>query len=91
MIINAAKRDTNANTELRLSFNWKFIDDITVTTITNIQDRWIIVAFNKYVDDVVQIQVCGCEKGDTYIHVKPVYLSWRGLRRIDDIQNSPQH
>ena len=49
MIIKAAKRGTNANTEIRLPFNWKFIDDITVTTITNIQDRWSIMAFNKYV------------------------------------------
>jgi len=43
MIIKAAKGCTNANTELRLPFNWRFIDDITVT---NIQDRWIIMAFD---------------------------------------------
>jgi len=49
MIIKAGKGGTNANTEICLPFNWRFIDDITVTTVTNIQDRWIIMAFDKYV------------------------------------------
>jgi len=42
MIIKAAKRGTRTNTENCLPFNRGFIDDITVTTVTNIQDRWIL-------------------------------------------------
>jgi len=47
MSIKAAKRGTKANTEICLPFNRKFIDDMAVTTVTNIQDRWIIKAFNE--------------------------------------------
>jgi len=49
MLIKAAKRGTQANTEICLPSNRRFIDDITVTTETNIQVRWIIMASNKYV------------------------------------------
>jgi len=42
MIIKAAKPGTKANIEIRLPFNRGFIDVMTVTTVTNIQDRWIL-------------------------------------------------
>jgi len=45
----AAKRGTKANTEICLTFNMGFIDDITVTAVTNIQDRWILKASNEAV------------------------------------------
>jgi len=50
MIIKAAKREprgTKANTEICLPSNRGFIDDMAVTTETNIQARWIIMASNK--------------------------------------------
>ena len=49
MIIKAAKRGTKANTEICLAFNTGFIDDITVTTVTNIQVRWVLKASNEAV------------------------------------------
>jgi len=49
MIIKAAKSSTNANTEICLAFNRKFIDNMTVTTVTNIQDRRILKASKEAV------------------------------------------
>ena len=49
MSIKAAKRDTKANTDICLAFNMVFIDDVTVTAVTNIQDRWILKASNEAV------------------------------------------
>ena len=40
---------TKANTEICLAFNMGFIDDITVTAVTNIQNRWILKASNEAV------------------------------------------
>ena len=40
-------RDTKANTEICLPSNRGFIDDMTVTTETDIQVRWILMASNK--------------------------------------------
>ena len=50
MSIKAAKMEskgTKANTEICLPSNKGFIDDMTVTTETDIQVRWILMASNK--------------------------------------------
>jgi len=49
MIIKAARRGTKANTEICLAFNRRFIDDITITTVTNVQVRWMIKASKEAV------------------------------------------
>ena len=73
MIIKAAKRGTKANTEICLSFNRGFIvDSHNSVQHTSRMDPHVIG------DDVVQtckIQVFGSENGNSYIHVKAVYLN----------------
>ena len=55
MIIKAAKRGAKVNTEICLAFNKRFIDDIRVTTVTIIQDRWILSASNEAVSQATML------------------------------------
>jgi len=78
MSIKAAKRDTKANTDICLAFNMVFIDDVTVTAVTNIQDRWILKASNEAVSQATMFFKSKClvvRKGTVTDNVKAVYLN----------------